>query len=176
MSGKWDDHYRDLQALEPYGQDESYRLIAEWLSPCASIEDWGCGKGWLRRFIDEDAYRGIDGSCSPFADIVADLTTYTSKVEGIALRHVLEHSDDWPDILANALESFEVRLCIVLFTPLTDETTVLMREPEYGDVPVISFALDDILAPIRASGCEVEEIETIAGSFYGVETIIRASR
>jgi hypothetical protein len=174
--GSWDKHYASLRAREPYGDQASYEMAAEWVSGCDPIEDWGCGKGWLRTVLDNpDAYVGIDGSYTPFAHKFTDLTTYTSKAQGIVLRHVLEHSHQWPAILANALESFTKRLCIVLFTPLADETVLLHTEPDYDDVPVYSFKLEDITDPIRRAGVHSTHI-AIPGSFYGQEIVIRAYR
>jgi hypothetical protein len=165
---EWDGHYATLTQPEAYGGDASYRLAAEWVKDCQSVEDWGCGKGWLRSMVDPKAYIGVDGSRTPFADVIADLTTYRSQCEGLVLRHVLEHSRDWVKILDNAVASFTKRLCIVLFTPLADQTTVLRTEPDYGDVPVISFRLTDLLDRL---GDETVKIRVV-----GDETVIRYAR
>ena len=81
------------------------------------IEDWGCGLGGFRAFVPAGKYRGIDGSHSPFADEVVDLTTYTSEAEGVFIRHVLGHDHAWEAILRNAVASFRRKLVLVLFTP-----------------------------------------------------------
>ena len=176
MTRAWDSHYTDLIEPEPYGDLRSYELAAEWVKGCATVEDRGCGKGWLRQFIDPNAYIGIDGSNSPFADGMADLTEYVSECEGIVLRHVLEHSYEWTKILDCAVASFTRRLIVILFTPLVDVTQVLMTEPDYDDVPVIAFEPHDLTDRIPLD-CEttVETIEA-PGSAYGVETLIRVAR
>lgn len=176
--GKWDAHHGALVQPFRYGADETYRLAAEWVAGCNPVEDWGCGGGGLRSYIDPRHYVGIDGSDSPFADRVADLTRYHTRAEGIVIRHVLEHNHGWRAVLANALDSFTRRLCIVLFTPLVEETIVLATEPEYGDVPVIAFHLDDVLEEIEAFGVPTVEWDTLGplvGAHYGSETIVRAA-
>lgn len=180
--GKWDEHYANLTKSEPYGDVTTYVEAAEWMSNCRRIEDWGCGKGYFRQVLaelDPDIeYLGVDGSASPFADVVTDLTTYTSTSEGILLRHVLEHDYDWRKILDNAIASFTKKLIIVLFTPTVPETKVLKTEPDYGDVPVISFRLGDVLEPIKyaepKTHGKVDVYQT--GSEYGVETMIKVFR
>jgi hypothetical protein len=125
----------------------------------------------LRKFCDPNAYVGIDGSQSPFADVVTDLAERRTKSEGIVLRHVLEHDYRWTQILENAVASFTKRICIVLFTPLAKSTHVLQVEPEYGDVPVIAFQLSDIVSLVPNW-----TVYQIPGSYYGVETIIRGAK
>lgn len=174
--GAWDEHYENLEAPESYGGDPTYPMAAAWMEGCATVEDWGCGKGWLRQFCDPAAYRGIDGSCTPFADVVADLATYRSDVDGIVLRHVLEHDYRWGVILAGAIASCRERLCVILFTPQVEKTRVLHTEPDYHDVPVIAFRLEDITDPIEADGFEVEVEVVQCNSFYGADTVIRANR
>src|SRR3954447_20891825 len=104
--GKWDTWYAGLSEPEPYGDVMSYRLAAEWLASCASIADWGCGKGAFRGFVDADRYVGFDGSSTPFADRVVDLTDFGYASDGILLRHVIEHDYEWRKILHNAAASF----------------------------------------------------------------------
>jgi hypothetical protein len=169
--GAWDKHYVGLVEREPYGDQESYEAAADWVRGCTTIEDWGCGKGWLRQFCDPDAYVGVDGSKTPFADVITDLVEPRGAVEGIVLRHVLEHDYRWRDILQNAVDSFTKRLCIVLFTPLVDVTNVLQTEPDYGDVPVIAFQLTDITAHLPNW-----RLYQVSGSYYNTETIIQVSK
>lgn len=169
--GAWDSHYAELAQPEPYGDEGSYVAAADWVRGCSTIEDWGCGKGWLRQHCDPRAYTGIDASQSPFADVVADLIKPRGEVEGIVLRHVLEHDYRWRIILQNAVNSFTSRLCIVLFTPLAERTHVLQTEPDYGHVPVISFQLTDITRYLPTW-----RLYQIPGSYYGWETIIQVSK
>ena len=173
MVAAWDTHYAKLDAPMAYGGDASYRHASEFMRGHGLVEDWGCGGGYLRTMID-GPYRGIDGSRTPFADVIADLADYTSMAECIVIRHVLEHSYRWQRILDNACASFRSRLCVILFTPLAEETHVLQVEPDYCDVPVIAFRLTDLLERVPPE-CEVA-VEHVPGSFYGMETIIKAVR
>jgi hypothetical protein len=173
---QWDSHYRGLVEPVSYGDLESYYAAADWLDGCQTVEDWGCGGGYFRHFV-KGSYLGIDGSESPFADLVADLRTYPStRPDGIVLRHVLEHDHDWAMILDNALDSFVRRLFVALFTPLADETRVLMTEPAYGDVPVIAFRLTDLTDRFPEDVTWTNETIEAPGSAYGVETLIRIAR
>ena len=109
------------------------------------MEDWGCGRGGFRRFCVSDRYTGIDGSRAPFTDRIADLRAYRSLAPGVLLRHVLEHDHQWPAILDNAVASFQRKLCLILFTPFSEETRIIADNRALGvDVPDISFARGDI--------------------------------
>ena len=167
--GKWDGWYAGLRKSSPqtYGDDTTYRGGAAHLAGLA-VEDWGCGKGGLRPFMPPGLYRGIDGSRTPFADEIVDLTTYRSSTPGLFLRHVLEHNYDWATILDNAVASFTERMVLVLFTPLAEST----REFAFSDppgVPDISFAEWDLTS--RFDGAEWEKRELATGTQYGVETV-----
>ena len=175
-AGAWDEHYVGRAEPFPYGDERSYRRAAHWMQGCSTVEDWGCGGGWLRQFIHPSStYRGIDGSASPFADEIADLTTYCSDVDGIVLRHVLEHEHQWEKVLDNAVCSFRKHLFIALFTPLSHLTEVLHTEPDYNGVPVIAFRLEDIINRLPT---DVDySIETITSdTVYGFETFIIVTR
>ena len=113
--GKWSEWYNETSKQAPYGDEMTYRMAAEWLKGL-SVADWGCGLGWFRRF-HEGEYVGIDGTANPFADIVADLTIYEAKSEGILIRHVMEHDLNWLKILANVIDAAQKRLVIIVFTP-----------------------------------------------------------
>lgn len=121
--GRWDGWHKDTTEPAPYGEVRSYQVGADFLSDCATVEDWGCGLGWMRTYVPVSAYRGVDGSMSRFSDETVDLSVYRSDVEGVFMRHVLEHNYDWRTILRNALDSARRRCVIILFTPLTDEET-----------------------------------------------------
>lgn len=178
--GEWDTVHGALTEPQPYGDVTTYGLAAWWMHDggCALVEDWGCGGGALSEWIHRDhsvRYRGIDGSDTPFAHEHADLREYRSVTEGIVVRHVLEHNYDWRVILDNAVASYTKRLAVVLFTPLVGETHVLNTEPEYGDRPVIAFALRDLL---DAYGDVVPDIVTVTSpwSHFGSETLILSQR
>lgn len=90
---------QDKGSLRLYGT-VTYRRAAAFLTDVTEVEDWGCGAGGFKRFC-RPRYVGVDGSKTPFADRVVDLCTYTSRVEGIMMRHVIEHSYLWRAILDN---------------------------------------------------------------------------
>ena len=62
----------------PYGDDVTYRKAIAYLDGHGTIEDWGAGTGYARRFVQQSAYRAIDGSPSLEVDGVVDLRTYRS--------------------------------------------------------------------------------------------------
>jgi hypothetical protein len=102
--GKWNHRYSKMNpnSYSGYGADLSYEKAAAFFSDIDTIEDWGCGSGGFRRFWTKN-YIGIDGSNTPFADRIEDLCTYKSDVDGILIRHILEHNVLWEDILKNAV-------------------------------------------------------------------------
>ena len=89
-------------------------------------------------------YIGIDGSITPYSDKMVDLVKYTSKCEGIFMRHVLEHNLKWKTILKNACESFTKKMVLILFTPFKDKETIIYWNEI--DVPDISFKKEDIIS------------------------------
>jgi hypothetical protein len=172
-AGTWGRWYSGLEQVEPYGDTATYQAGADWLAPCALVEDWGCGKGWLRNFIAAERYRGIDGSASPFADEIADLTQHRSQVPGLFMRHVLEHNPEWSSVLDNALASFTERMALILFTPLVEQTRDIQWEDDPG-VPNLAFRLEDLtgrMGPLLAS---VETIES--ATQFGTETVLLLER
>jgi hypothetical protein len=172
-AGKWNNWYVGIEEPAAYGNTPSYEMGAAWLKNCKTVEDWGCGKGWFSTFVKPDRYRGIDGSKTPFANEVVDLTQYHSQVEGIFMRHVLEHDFRWAEILDNALESFTKRMFLVLFTPLADTTGDIEFEDPPG-VPNIAFRLSDLTD--RMDGLEVEHETFASETKYDTETVFRISR
>lgn len=175
--GKWDVWYRHDDGTEPgpYGDTPTYRMGADWLADCDLVEDWGCGKGWLRTLIASERYRGIDGSCSPHADLIADLAKYRSRPPGIFMRHVLEHDYRWEQILDNALASFTHRMALILFTPLVDTTHDLEFEDPPG-VPNLAFAKTDLTDRMRRAGVRYRAQTIKSATKYGVETIFRLEK
>lgn len=102
--GRWDHIYEGVDAPIPYGDTTTYKIGADFLRGCTTIEDWGCGAGWFRTCISADStYIGVDGSVSRFADRVADLENYQSRTDGLFMRHVLEHNYAWRKVLVNAV-------------------------------------------------------------------------
>ena len=165
--GLWDRHYAMQTEPTPYGNSSTYQIVADWVADCASIEDWGCGPAYLKQFCSSSAYLGVDGSKSPFANVIEDIATRQTSCEGLVMRHVLEHNYNWAEIINNAVKSFTKRLCVVLFVPWQENTHVLFTEPEYGDVPTIGFAEADLMKHFPNDAF----FETV-----GTETVIKAQR
>jgi hypothetical protein len=171
-AGRWNDAYKKAtrDAPEAYGDVTTYGKGFEYMSGL-HIEDWGCGLGWMRKYVPPEHYVGVDGSNTPHADKVVDLCEYRSSVEGIFMRHVLEHNARWRDILRNAAASYTKRLVLVLFTPIQVETRRLTMYAFTPGVliPDIGFAKEDILRELRP---HVEREETLrTETHYGVEHI-----
>lgn len=180
MLGAWRSWYDrippDAQPA-PYGASESYRRGADWLDGL-QVEDWGCGTGWLRTFIPLDRYHGVDGTASPFADEISDLRTRRSRTPGLFMRHVLEHNHDWQQVLDSAVASFTERMVLVLFTPMSTATG---EHPDlFGlggvQVPVISFAHDDLAARFGPGVAWTFEDLHSPQTFFGVERIYYLQR
>jgi hypothetical protein len=176
---KWNNWYKELNKNNltsfRYGDTVTYAMGFNFLKLCSSIEDWGCGTGGFKRFFNSDTnckYIGIDGSITPFSDIKADLVNYRSNVDGIFMRHVLEHNYNWDIILDNACKSFKKKFYLVLFTPFSEKTKQISHNEAYGvDVPDISFKIEDITNIITKNNCEykMETIKTDTG--YGIEHV-----
>lgn len=174
MLGKWDKWYEGLtkqdQGAFLYGDTETYLVAADWLSDIKKIEDWGCGVGGFKRFYRGE-YVGLDGSKTPFADKIVDLRKYKSKIDGIMMRHVLEHNYDWEKVLANAVASFQKKMILILFTPFVEKTIEISHNLSHGvDVPDISFSREDIEKHFK--GCKWKLVANIpTGTGYGVEHV-----
>ena len=145
--GKWDGWYKDLEVTDTgvkYGDRTTYLMAGAFLADCEEVEDWGCGRGGFRQYCT-GRYVGIDGSQTPYADKVVELGAYRSSVDGVLLRHVVEHNYDWPAVLEAAVASFRRKLCLVIFTPFGDTTRELLYHKKI-DVPDLSLAPKDIEA------------------------------
>jgi hypothetical protein len=138
MEGTW--NYRTVEQFA-YGDETSYRKGMEFLDGHGTIEDWGCGTAFAKRFAAKSPYIGIDGSASRFTDKVADLRSYTSDIDCIFMRHVLEHNRDWKPILTNAIRSFRRRMVLVIFTPFASETRQIAV---WSGIPDIAFQKDEL--------------------------------
>ena len=170
--GKWNNWYRGMKGPEAYGDTVSYKMCADYMKTCRDVEDWGCGKGWMRQFFDDGpTYIGVDGSKTPHADVIQDLCVRKTTVDGIILRHVLEHNNDWEQILAGAIDGAMRKIAVALFTPLADTETTVIADNDIG-VPDISFFLTDITDPIGEKFV-IEEVMTFGSATqYGIETVI----
>ena len=171
MLGKWDWWYRNVKQMTSfrYGNTITYQLAEDFLKGL-DVEDWGCGTGAFKR-LHQGGYLGIDGSKTPFVDKIVDLRIYKSSVDGIMMRHTLEHNPDWEKVLKNAVSSFKKRFCLVLFTPFTDKTKVIAQNKKYGvDVPDISFNKKDLERTFKGLNWKLtQNLKTKTG--YGVEHI-----
>lgn len=145
-----------------YGVERTYVAGMEWLAPCELVEDWGCALAHAKTYC-KTAYRGVDGTAGK-ADIVADLSAYRSSVEGVFMRHILEHNHDWRVILDNALNSFTKRMALILYRPLQHTEKVVLTKPVELDLP--RFALTRMVQPYLAG------IEIVEGAVHGHETIL----
>lgn len=156
----------------PYGDETSYKKAMEFLDGPYTIEDWGCGVAWARRFVKRGRYVGIDGSWSMHCDLVTDLRTYRSKVDAILVRHILEHSWGWRQILWNALASFQKKFCLILFTPFGEVTRSIGSTKE--NVPDISFRKEDLLEYLKGFVFTEESFQS--ATQYGLEHIFYVTR
>lgn len=167
--GKWDRWYNDAPA-RPYGSTLTYRLGYAFLQGCSLIEDWGCGFGYFETLCRPRQCLGLDGSQTAAAGKIVDLVEYTSQVDGIFIRHVLEHDLRWEAILKNALTSFRQRMVLILFTPFA-ERMIVLRQSEYPAVPVIAFSKAGIEAIIAGAGCGHASAELPTDTEYEIECI-----
>lgn len=170
MLGLWD--YSKATPGEKYGGDDvTYQKGMAFLSDCATVEDWGCGTGYSKKFCT-GTYRGLDGSKGPETDIVVDLRDYKSNPDGIFMRHVLEHNHDWKKVLDNAVASFRKKLVIILFTPLTAETRQIATN--WSKIPDMSFRKEDITGALKEFKVKEEVLRT--KTQYGMEFVFYIER
>lgn len=168
---KWNGWYSGLKNVEPYGLTSSYRVGAEFLFDCETVEDWGCGKGWFRTVVNsETKYIGLDGSHNKFVDKHVDLESYISNVEGVFMRHVLEHNYGWENVLSNALKSFTKKMVLIIFTPWSESETKQIGFTDSVGVPDLSFSKKDIEKYINNLNFQYIEINS-PETFYGIEYI-----
>lgn len=127
-----------------YGSQETYRLAANWMRPCATVADWGGAGGYLGRFLpDGVTYQVIDGTTQCDGSVLADLAHYREPSEGIVLRHVIDNTPDWRAVLINALDAFQQRLAVITFTPDAPVTRVAKIKSGW---PVWTFNPADLMA------------------------------
>ncbi|HEV2352742.1 MAG TPA: hypothetical protein VGR89_00730 [Puia sp.] len=153
--------------VHPIFGTETYEKPISWLlEECESIEDWGCGMAWGKRYA-EGRYKGIDGSpdAARYADVISDLRDYTSDTDGIFMRHILEHNLDWEVILGNIMKSFRKRFALVLFTPFSEKTHPMVPHGLYD----LSFAKGDIMRFFE--GCRVTGETLVTDTQYQIEHI-----
>lgn len=182
MLNKWD--YSGVDSV-CYSDDDqvSYKKAADFLGPANPVEDWGGGTGWAKRFFT-GKYKNIDGSPHKGVDVIANLIKYTSSVDNILLRQVLELNTDWRVILENVKKSFTKKFCLVVFTPLALIThigdtekvvsaTGVVREDEHI---LIFFNKQDILDYFPSSEFKVSEEVVKNGQGYGEDWVLYVQR
>lgn len=156
----------------PYDEETSYRLGMEFLDGQGdTVEDWGAGTGFAKRFVTKSRYVGIDGSASDPEMVKADLQEYRSEVDGIFMRHVLEHNWGWRAILANAVASFRKRMVLIVFTPLGDSEKRLDLDQA---VPDLQLSRTEILGFFEGLKVREETIRSVTQ--YGTETLFYVER
>jgi glycosyltransferase involved in cell wall biosynthesis len=154
MIDKW--NYQTVGEFA-YGDDTTYKKGMVFLDGHGNIEDWGCGAAYAKLFVKNSKYIGIDGSQGAFTDKVVDLRKYTSKTDCIFIRHVLEHNHNWSNILANAVNSFNNRMVLIIFTPFTDKTRQIAK---LSGIPDISFRKEDLTEFFKQFKYTEESLET----------------
>lgn len=153
-------------------EEASYRLAMEFLDEAGrTIEDWGAGAGSAKSLVGEGHYVGVDGSADDPAMIRADLQDYSSDVDGLIVRHVLEHSWGWRRILANAVGSFRRRMVVVISTPLGDSELRLDNE---RPIPDLQLPRDEVLGFFK--GLTVREETIVSPTGNGTETLFYVQR
>ena len=171
MLNMWGDWYKRMEKDKPpYGDDlKTCQMAGEFLGDMKTVEDWGCGLGIFKRFC-KGKYIGIDGTNTPAVDKWVDLSFYKSSVDGIMMRHVLEHNYGWKTVLDNAISSFNKKMCLVIFTPFSEKTHKIAQTTyKKLDVPDISFRQEDIEK--RLKDCQWEEITIKTDRCYKLEHI-----
>jgi len=171
MKNNW--NYSGLGQVR-YGDETTYRLACRWLDDvCKTVEDWGCGCAYAKRFFNLAKYKGIDGSQNEYADVVGvDLADYKSDCDGLLLRHVLDHNLQWEQILVNALKSFNIRMSLVFFRQFGQKTGVVSvsDSPLYPGVPDLEFCENDIL-PFIGSFIDHKDVIAVDPASRLIDTI-----
>lgn len=174
----WDGGYKQWPERLPYGSEETYAEALPWLlETCTSIEDWGAGPAWARRWIpDGVSYLPIDFAASAirpgWSEVCADLAGYEStRPDGIFMRHVLEHNDHWSDILANAVASFRKRMVLVTFIPMVETTFAAAPDLPGRDWNFARADLVDLMGGLLA-----DDHEVVTRTAFGSEHVFRLER
>ena len=174
MRNRWAGFYPPGAGASEGDDDTTYRRAAWWLDHEGwTVEDWGGGKGWARQFFKQASYRVIDGSVPSGNVVLADLQTYRSDVDGIMLRHVLEHNHNWCGILENAVASARHRIALVIFTPWAAGPTEQIAT-NWEDIPDLSFNKEEVFALLEGWSAEEETYQT--RTQYQAETALLLSR
>lgn len=145
IEGKFD--YSTIQKPFWFGENESfldsYQVGMDFLAECREVEDWGCGPCFARQFC-RTRYIGVDFNRSQWTERLAELGQYISVTEGIFMRHVLEHNEDWRQILRNAVQSFQKRMALIFFLPFVEKTRIDTVQANNGLI-YIKFSCVEVL-------------------------------
>lgn len=153
-------NYSSIGCPTPYLGDDTYVKAIEWLDGPGILEDWGCGTAYAKKFVGQAKYVGVDFSPSKFNDLTHDLRFYKSQADFILMRHVLEHNWNWKRILKNAVESFQQRFALVLFTPFAERTQQIAWH-SLINVPDLSFNKKELITLLPKFEEESVGTETI---------------
>lgn len=164
------DYSKDTEST-PYGDTQSYERAAAWLKDCNTVEDWGCGRAYAKRFFEGQQYTGVDWAPG-FADVVEDIALRKSSVDGILMRHVLEHVEcpKWEDVLGNALLSSR-KLALVVFTPFSLKRTHQIAWNDKEGVPDISFQYGELETNFLLNGKAWKFEDIKSNTQYGSERL-----
>lgn len=168
VSPQWD--YSIYKKPTMYGSSDdfilSYKLGMAYLKDCQTVEDWGCGTCFAKQFC-KTKYLGIDANKSEWTDVIADLRSYTSKCDGIFMRHVLEHNYEWEKVLSNAVSSFQKRMALIFFLPFSLTTEVVNVFPSC--IPDITFNVLDILTYFNGMRITVIKLMATGETLFLIE-------
>ena len=159
-------------------KQESYKKAAKFLG--GEVEDWGCGTGWAKKYFKN--YKGIDGSPSEFVkpDEIVDIVNYTSNVNNILMREVLEYNIKWKRIIDNVKKSFKKKFCLIISTPFADETHVGAEYKSIakgvGMIPEILFKKQDILDMFPKTDFKLKEETIKTNHLYNQDWILYVER
>lgn len=178
--GKWDRWYElpgVIESRQPFGKLHTYHEACSWFEGVSLVADWGCGKGYFGELFKGQVI-GIDGSHSPYADVIADLTEYKEKSPGILIRHVLEHEPNWRLVLKNALTAFTDKAMLIFFiAPGNGPDQDLYWEEDPG-VPNLRIDMKSLHELIESSGCNWSRQEMGQKTIgkFGREVVYKFSR
>lgn len=163
IQATWVENYQKAHVVLPYGELDTYQRMADGLRDCQTIEDWGGGLGKLRTYLTHhQQYLLVDGCPSDFVDVVQSLEERHSQVDGVALRHVLEHNHNWETIFRNALASARMIVSLCVFTPFTRKATVNLAF-QYGTAaPELALPLPTLLTLAETQKARLASLQVYA--------------
>lgn len=141
-----------------YATAETYLIAAEWLRNCATVADWGGGTGYFQTVLPPTVrYLLVDGTIQTPDQVLADLTSYQERSDGILIRHVLDLNAEWRTILRNAMRAFRERMVVITYTPSAGETTYIRHKSGW---PIHHFRPSDLVDEMSPHLVSSELIQT----------------